>query len=68
MFSKCDCRLMRSIRALEKKGDPRIPIIVLSANAFEEDRQRSLACGMDAHLAKPVDLEALCAVLRATLR
>lgn len=31
----------------------RIPIIALSANAFEEDRQKSIASGMDAHLAKP---------------
>ena len=31
----------------------RIPIIALSANAFEEDRQKSLAAGMDEHLAKP---------------
>jgi len=31
----------------------RIPIIALSANAFEEDKQKSLASGMDAHLAKP---------------
>lgn len=33
----------------------RIPIIAISANAFEEDRQESMAAGMDDHLAKPID-------------
>ena len=32
----------------------KIPIIAVSANAFEEDRQKSLAAGMDDHLAKPI--------------
>ena len=36
-----------------------IPIIALTANAFDEDVQRSLQVGMDAHLSKPVDPEHL---------
>jgi two-component system, sensor histidine kinase len=32
---------------------PRVPIIALTANAFDEDANQSLAVGMDAHLAKP---------------
>lgn len=37
----------------------RIPIIAMTANAFDEDREASLAAGMNAHLAKPIDVEKL---------
>ena len=40
-----------------------IPIIALSANAFEEDRQKSLAMGMDAHISKPINIEELLSTL-----
>lgn len=36
-----------------------MPIIAVSANAFSEDRKRSLESGMDAHLAKPLDIHRL---------
>ena len=52
-----------AIRALPDDGRP-VVIIALSANAFEEDKQKSLAVGMDAHIAKPVKS----AVLLDTLR
>jgi CheY-like chemotaxis protein len=38
---------------------PRVPIVALTANAFEEDANRSLSVGMDAHLAKPYSREQL---------
>ena len=41
----------------------RIPIIALTANAMQGDEERCLAAGMDAHLAKPINLEALANVL-----
>ncbi len=47
------------IRALEREDAKRIPIIALTANAFEEDVQKSLQAGLNAHLSKPVDPEAL---------
>ncbi len=48
-----------SIRALERPDARTIPIIALTANAFDEDVQRSLQVGMNAHLSKPVEPEVL---------
>lgn len=45
----------QTIRALERSDAGRIPIIAMTANAFEEDIQNSLNAGMNAHLAKPID-------------
>ena len=52
-----------AIRALNRSDARRIPIIALTANAFDEDVQRSLQAGMNAHLSKPVDSEQLVRVL-----
>ncbi len=49
----------RAIRALDRPDAKQIPIIALSANALDEDVQRSLQAGMNAHLSKPVDPERL---------
>ena len=46
----------KAIRASKKKDAKTIPMIALSANAYAEDVQQSLAAGMNAHLAKPIDL------------
>ena len=48
-----------AIRALPREDAKRIPIIALTANAFDEDVQRSLQVGMNAHLSKPVESEHL---------
>lgn len=53
----------RNIRGLEDSALANIPIVALSANAFEEDRKKSLECGMNAHLAKPVNMEELLRVI-----
>ncbi len=56
-------------RAIRTSGHPlaaKIPIIAMTANAFEEDVQAALSAGMDAHTAKPIDLEKLKATI-ATL-
>lgn len=49
----------RAIRKMENEALSRIPIIALSSDAMEEDRQKSLKAGMDAHVTKPVDIDAL---------
>ncbi|MDO4798238.1 MAG: ATP-binding protein [Coriobacteriales bacterium] len=49
----------RAIRKLDHPDAERIPIIALTANAFEEDVRHCLEAGMDAHLSKPVDIDRL---------
>ena len=43
--------------------DAKLPIIALSANAFEEDRQKSIAAGMNDHVAKPINIDSLKSVM-----
>ncbi|MDO5111079.1 MAG: response regulator [Clostridia bacterium] len=49
----------KAIRALEHPDAKSIPIIAMTANAFEEDVKKSLAAGIDAHLAKPIEPDML---------
>jgi CheY-like chemotaxis protein len=52
-----------AIRAMNREDAKRIPIIALTANAFDEDVQRSMQAGMNAHLSKPVDSDQMIRVL-----
>ena len=47
----------RQIRKLDRTDSSSIPIIALTANAFAEDVRHALDCGMNAHLAKPLDVK-----------
>jgi len=56
------------IRRMENKDHASIPIIAMTANAFEEDKQEALKSGMNGHIAKPIDIEVLFGVLRQVLQ
>ncbi len=58
----------RRIRAMERPDSKEIPIIALTANAFDEDVQRSLQAGLDAHLSKPVQPESLYETLESLIK
>ncbi len=53
----------REIRAMKREDAKRIPIIALTANSFDQDVERSMQAGMNAHLSKPVEIEQLIRVL-----
>ena len=53
------------------RDDPKlanIPIIAMTANAFKEDEEAALAVGMQAHIAKPIDLNTMMATIRRVLQ
>ena len=58
----------QTIRRLADKKKAGIPIIAMTANAFEEDRKKALAKGMNGHIAKPVDAEKLKKTILSALR
>ncbi|MBR6230343.1 MAG: response regulator, partial [Lachnospiraceae bacterium] len=49
----------RRIRAMDRSDAKTIPVIALTANAFDEDVQRSMQAGLNAHLSKPVEPDIL---------
>ncbi len=57
----------KHIRALEDKALAGIPIIAMTANAFEEDKANAFAAGMNGHLAKPINIDAMFALLEQIL-
>ena len=57
----------RRIRAMDRSDAKNIPVIALTANAFDEDVQRSMQAGLNAHLSKPVEPDVLFETLEALL-
>ena len=57
----------RTIRCLARKDVVNLPIIAMTANAFEEDKEKALENGMNAHITKPLDVKTLLATLEKIL-
>ncbi len=53
----------KAIRSLDNPDLADIPIVAMTANAFDEDRKRAFECGMNAHIAKPIDVGKLLEVI-----
>ncbi len=58
----------REIRSMKIKELAEIPIIALTANTFDEDKKEALSNGMNAHIAKPIDVEVLYETLKNILK
>ncbi|MCM1112749.1 MAG: response regulator [Muribaculum sp.] len=58
----------RTIRALPRKDVKTMPIIAMTANALEEDKEAALKNGMDAHIAKPLNMDIFMEVLKRFLK
>lgn len=57
----------RAIREMDRE-DVGIPIIAMTADAFSEDIQKCLECGMNDHLAKPIDIQAVAKKLKKYIK
>lgn len=57
----------KQIRKLENPGLSSVPILAMTANAFDEDRKMALRSGMNGHIAKPIDLNLLFSALKELL-
>ena len=49
----------RAVRSMEREDCRTLPIIAMSANAFDDDLKKSVECGMNGHLSKPVEVDKL---------
>ena len=62
------CEACRAIRAMDRPDAKTVPIIAVTANAFAEDIAKTADAGMDGHVPKPLDIEALKEALQERLR
>ena len=58
----------KAIRALQRRDIRSLPIIAMTANAMDEDKEAALKSGMNAHVSKPLDVEVLMSVLQQFVR
>ena len=58
----------KAIRALDRNDAKTIPIVAMTANAFEEDAQRSIEAGLNAHLTKPIQVDVLFETLQRLIK
>ena len=58
----------KMIRSLDREDAKKIPIIAMTANAFEEDKREAIAAGMNGHIAKPIQLDKLLSMLAEVIR
>ena len=58
----------RRIRSMNRPEIATIPIVAMTANAFEEDREKSYEAGMNGHLAKPVSVETLMDMINKVMK
>ena len=57
----------KRIRALENKELARVPIVAMTANAFDEDRMAAKECGMNGFISKPINMQEVLKALRDNL-
>ena len=57
-----------AIRSLDGEKFKTIPIVAMTANAFEEDRQRAIESGMNGHLGKPIEIDKLKETLKKAFK
>ena len=57
-----------AIRALHRADAAAVPIIAMTADAFDDDVKKCISAGMNAHVAKPIDPDRLCSILSAAIR
>ena len=58
----------QAIRRLPDRDKACIPIIAMTANAFEEDKRDAIAAGMDGHIAKPIQIDKLLSMIAEIMR
>ena len=58
----------RQIRALSDSALSTVPIVAMTANAFDEDRKATLECGMNGFISKPINMEEVIGALHSVLR